>query len=1344
MTNISQFRIGDLIEVPQVKTVIELAEARDLDPDDPASRAALEMLANSFIVSDDIHEILTIVFGAIAKNEGRGFFIAGNYGSGKSHLLSVISLAARYQWPWTSLVDQDNRLLDLQIALKNNKCLPVLIPLTDFSNEMPLEEIIWECIEITAATAGIPLSLSHTQRFLHLFKKYLLPVHETEFLEFIQQRLGNEYSWERIQREDPASAHTLILQFTQETGNSIPFRVAPDRRAATKEIVSTLLSCGWTGMVIVLDELSEFLKSKVDTKALNEDARFLQFLGEISTHNPIWIIGALQEAIERTGEIRESVFKKIKDRYSHRLRLSTRHLKELVAKRLIRQKDQKAESIIRDVHRKLHKAFNQIQISEDDFLKIYPVHPETFELLDKNSDLFSQRRGIVDFLTARISGREEDQIKGILDNPADQLLTPDTIFDHFQDRLAESPDLSNYFRLLKDHFEPRIELLFESDADKAAAVKLIKILILLAISPLKDDRTVQELTNMILHHAVDPELPAGRINYEYVNQEILSVLYRKAGHLNLNSADDPLNNVYRIDVKFDLSESIEARIRRVIGDLSPLASNVISTAYTTMSHGLFPMAMLQNRTSIRDGIRWENTFRKIAVRLCNFCELKSENTKPLFDQLRNGSIDYILFLGWIGDTDAQKIAAQKILSLESSDIANGTGFWLPHTPEDPAFFTPLLDLFGCRQLVSEYTKNPSSEATQILELLQDQLEQHTRDTYGKIAECYLNGTLITLGMRKCQLTKHHFEHFDQWLMNVIKTGLNLRFPDHHQVSPNLEISGKVLLDLLLDRLIRPGQIKELHSQKDDALISALTHIAIPLGLAVKDGNSYRLSAIPKSCPAARYIMNAIPASEGLELPLQDRQLILDSLFRQLAASKIGISQPVFDLTITSLIRKGYLSAFIKDRTVPIDQIRFPLSSVIESLTRGNLIPSRYRPAFAQVYKLLTRKQLKEFDLDVQEDLWIKLQTTCSKWSCDVELFSEVTRDILSRYSDTPGNLNRSQNILQSIRSIYQLTSQDLDAHEGWLRFLPAIIRIGDFSSILEQFKSISAFVHTGKEPYLQARAYLNDVRLQPDNWSEKYQTLKYFHDIAVDQEQFRDDLIFENGLQKFLNAFDNFKDKYHEQYLKEHSCRSESIRSLNPGSIKNSFELSVLRRLSRLSPISARFHYKKIEQVMKEMLDQYCSREPAVIIQQTPVCSCQFKLGDATKIVTEDEIKSYIVQGIREYASLLKHEPTYSNLMILLEKLPEQHKNNLEILLSLDPSDATLVVKLDQLLTENLVDAIHKNISTQFRMVRHKISRLVQELSGQRLTVTQIRKIFDEWLLSQGKLDENHLIFIDE
>ena len=83
-------KYGDLIQFDPMETVVSLLDADDVN--------AARQLVKTFVISDELAERLTTVlipqmdFQTPADN--KGILIVGNYGSGKSHLMSVISSIA--------------------------------------------------------------------------------------------------------------------------------------------------------------------------------------------------------------------------------------------------------------------------------------------------------------------------------------------------------------------------------------------------------------------------------------------------------------------------------------------------------------------------------------------------------------------------------------------------------------------------------------------------------------------------------------------------------------------------------------------------------------------------------------------------------------------------------------------------------------------------------------------------------------------------------------------------------------------------------------------------------------------------------------------------------------------------------------------------------------------------------------------------------------------------------------------------------------------------------------------------------------------------------------------------
>ena len=83
-------KYGDLIQFDPIETVVQL---RDAD-----RAATAEQLVATYVISDEMAERLTQIaipqlqFDTPADN--KGMLVVGNYGTGKSHLMSVISSVA--------------------------------------------------------------------------------------------------------------------------------------------------------------------------------------------------------------------------------------------------------------------------------------------------------------------------------------------------------------------------------------------------------------------------------------------------------------------------------------------------------------------------------------------------------------------------------------------------------------------------------------------------------------------------------------------------------------------------------------------------------------------------------------------------------------------------------------------------------------------------------------------------------------------------------------------------------------------------------------------------------------------------------------------------------------------------------------------------------------------------------------------------------------------------------------------------------------------------------------------------------------------------------------------------
>ncbi len=341
------------------------------------------------------------------------------------------------------------------------------------------------------------------------------------------------------------------------------------------------------GLVLVLDELSEFLRSKPDARSFNEDLRYLQFLGEWAQGARFFVLAAMQEAIEHTGDLEHGVYLKIKDRYPLRLLLTTQHVRDLVADHvLVKRADY--DDAVKALAAKLKAALPGAPIDESDFTAVYPLHPATLALLEEVRDRFSQTRGVVEFVTRRLAGDATRGLPPFLDRPWGELVTPDEIVDHFADVLELQAEFQPLAQRLLPWARQHLDALFETDALRTLARRALNLLVLAHLSPRRDGITVAEASWWLLFAAtrLDPEK-----NHAIV-ERVLTRLADRGRYVRRDGAR------YRLDLEDDGAARLEKLLERELADL-PRPEVMFEALAAQGGGGFDPFALPRDRWQAR-------------------------------------------------------------------------------------------------------------------------------------------------------------------------------------------------------------------------------------------------------------------------------------------------------------------------------------------------------------------------------------------------------------------------------------------------------------------------------------------------------------------------------------------------------------------------------------------------------------------------------------------------------------------------------------------------------------------------------------------------------------------------
>ena len=242
------------------------------------------------------------------------------------------------------------------------------------------------------------------------------------------------------------------------------------------------------GLVVIVDEISDFLKQKPKT-AMAYDLALLRELGEVSQDSDFLYIGAMQEHVftnPKYVDQAESIAR-INQRFVT-ITITKEDVAQVLSERVVRKNsDQRLQlEMTLDDHRKY---FPNLAQQFERYVNLFPLHPYVIDVFERLP--YFENRGIIGFAV--------NNVRPILDLPAPVFITYDRVFDLIDatHEIRNQPDVARVVDIAHTLLS-KTELLDVRYRDDAA--KLIKALTVLRL--LGDEHahgaTSQELANTLL------------------------------------------------------------------------------------------------------------------------------------------------------------------------------------------------------------------------------------------------------------------------------------------------------------------------------------------------------------------------------------------------------------------------------------------------------------------------------------------------------------------------------------------------------------------------------------------------------------------------------------------------------------------------------------------------------------------------------------------------------------------------------------------------------------------------------------------------------------------------------
>lgn len=1233
-------RVGDLIDVPEIRTVIQLRDLRDSH--------LRRMILSSFVVTEEVLNSLRSTLSALSGPEGRGIFLKGNFGSGKSHFLSMLSLVLRQPENWGALLEQTPELKESRGGLGDRQFLVVEISLIQHRGTEFLEDI-----------------------FLG------------EIFRELSSRLGETFE-------------------------------GTDSRPGTFEKIGrTVRRLGLAGLVLLVDELSEFLRSKTDPHAYNEDIRFLQYLGEEASSFPLWVVASLQEWIEETGEINQETFNKIKDRYPVRITLGRAHIEELVSHRLIRHREG-AKAAIREIYSSLRSYFPSFPVDEARFSRLYPVHPATVALLDRLKPLFSEHRGIIDFIHYRLKGDAQRGIPSFLDRPAEELLGPAAIFDHFLQRIRETAETQPFLEKAFQAYQDEIPEIFKDPDQQKVALEAVKILVLLAMSPVKIRYTVRHLAEMILFRVTPLD---EKVNYDYL-RDILERLQRESSYLAVIPGKDRLDDQIAIDLKADIQGIVRRKIRQGAAEIYPGDRRLFDRLIATAESPHLPFAGWAEQRRQKLSLPWEYTSRSGLLMLRQVDEMALAEAQDLGKEWERMEEDFFLIVATTHKVHRQYEHLRQVLLPDLREKHPGKFlFWLPAevSEEEEKWQTEFL---AALLLLERYREDSSETGQRAREYLQHVVSSGRKRAGEILTRAYFHGRLLW-DERQAELAPFGYLSQEKFLLEFAPALLTRRFPRHERIHPYMEVSPNMVPGLIRD-FFSTGAA-EIDDKGKFGLRAVLEGMLKPMGLLrKKSAHEYFLQVDPRKNELAEHCCAL----------LENGPQPLENLYWALRKGEYGLVRTQFEFLVLALLFSGNLVAYQGQRKRGLEEISRGGLQGITALGKGEILGAELRAAIS-VHPLIPEKLRKgSLTLPSQEGLWNEVKTRKEKEA-------EGLRNLLHRlrwasafqaFKNLPWESLRRD--LEDVLAQWEEVKVSFPVKEGLERFLSAAAREPFLEAKLQRIAELRGFFDVA-ERLLFVYGYLSDARLRlPDR--------AFLRELRTEKEALLGFFTAGQGsidgqaAGQLLERFQVFREKYVQVYAEAHR-RARSGEQFAPyEKLRQSRRYQLLARLDQLEMISVQHNRTSVDRALSTVLMSQCNGPALDALQSSPVCSCGFLLDEEKTFQPARGIEEAVDSGIRETLEAL-HSPTYEEKLLPylagLEGVEDEKAAAVRRLLSLpEVRGEDLLPRLEEALTPLAIQGINEAFRGRVVVVRRNLDQLYSALIGRKYSLAQMRKILREWL----------------
>lgn len=440
----------DLIQFEPIESVIQLRSA------DQLSNA--QRLVSSYVISKGMADhIINLVIPNLQFDEpfdNKGLMIVGNYGTGKSHLMSFLSAVVEHPEllpfvrPSEKIKNPNGEFVTVGEEIKKVSGKFKVIRTEIAYTTMPLRDILVAELEEFLASVGISFTFPQANQVFSY----------KESFEQMMVAFGKQY---------------------------------PDQ-----------------GLLLVVDELLDYLRTRRDQELIL-DLSFLREIGEVSKDLRFRFMAGIQETLfdsERFSFVADSM-RRVQARFEQ-LIIERQDVKFVVSERLLKKTvDQQAK--VREYLMRFSHCYGNLNERLDEFVSLFPIHPDYIDVFERITAV--EKREILKTLSLAMKRILDEDVP--LDYP--KLIAYDSYWNNLRENPAfrAVPDIRKVIDVSQT-LETRVEQGFTRKLYVPMARRVIQALSVYRLSTNNNIRaktgpTAAELRDTLLLYYTGPEEMGG-------------------------------------------------------------------------------------------------------------------------------------------------------------------------------------------------------------------------------------------------------------------------------------------------------------------------------------------------------------------------------------------------------------------------------------------------------------------------------------------------------------------------------------------------------------------------------------------------------------------------------------------------------------------------------------------------------------------------------------------------------------------------------------------------------------------------------------------------------------------